>query len=347
MHFRRISNICVGGTPDDVTRLVHPDNRAAAERAARVLGLDIAGVDLLCPDISRSWREVGGAICEVNSQPELGLHWTSTPGRDLDLEMFEALHAGHEFRVPVIALFSGATSPAAARLLQGLWRASGKRTGLSLAQGQWMDQEWVGSGQLSGEEGGILLLRLPELEAAVMELSLQGLREHGHPCDRYDVLSLLALRPGSGTGRMQYEGGIPSANPRLSLVAELLERAHGAVLVDASDQELLALCERKPGLRILGVTPRPGDPAIQAALVSGFEVVYPEKQDNSLWLMHARGAERRRLLCLDELAAATGPNAQPAFMSAIQAAALACAADLPPDLMGAMLSASSAQAALG
>ncbi|MBY0442226.1 MAG: hypothetical protein K2Q25_08845 [Mycobacteriaceae bacterium] len=57
------ANISTGGTAEDVTHLVHPDNRALAERTARVIGLDIAGIDFLTTDVSRSWRDVGGAIC--------------------------------------------------------------------------------------------------------------------------------------------------------------------------------------------------------------------------------------------------------------------------------------------
>ena len=74
-HFVRLarkSNVTAGGMPVAVTGEVHPDNARLAERAAMQLDLDLAGVDLIVPDIAASWRETGGAICEVNAMPELG-----------------------------------------------------------------------------------------------------------------------------------------------------------------------------------------------------------------------------------------------------------------------------------
>lgn len=68
---RRRSNVSSGGTFEPVLDKVHPDNKALAIRAARVLKLDLAGVDLLIPDISRSWLETGAVICEVNAQPQV------------------------------------------------------------------------------------------------------------------------------------------------------------------------------------------------------------------------------------------------------------------------------------
>ncbi|MBY0238604.1 MAG: hypothetical protein K2X55_04750 [Burkholderiaceae bacterium] len=78
---RRTANISTGGLAFDVSADVHPDNRLVAERAAALLGLDIAGIDFLCPDISRSWRDVGGAVCEVNAQPGFRVHWLADPDR--------------------------------------------------------------------------------------------------------------------------------------------------------------------------------------------------------------------------------------------------------------------------
>src|SRR5690606_29500602 len=63
--------ISSGGTPRRVFDEMHPDNARLCERAAQILRLDLAGIDLLMPDITRSWREVGAGICEVNAQPQL------------------------------------------------------------------------------------------------------------------------------------------------------------------------------------------------------------------------------------------------------------------------------------
>ncbi len=73
VRLRRTANVGTGGMPVPVFEEVHPDNARLAVRAAQTLNLDLAGIDLLIPDIRRSWREIGGAICEVNAQPQLGM----------------------------------------------------------------------------------------------------------------------------------------------------------------------------------------------------------------------------------------------------------------------------------
>ncbi len=80
-HIVELSSICslsTGGTAVDVTALAHPDNIHAAERAARLAGLDICGVDFLLPDVKKSYHETGGAILEVNQRPSFDMHDAST-----------------------------------------------------------------------------------------------------------------------------------------------------------------------------------------------------------------------------------------------------------------------------
>lgn len=99
---RRSANISSGGRPADVTELVHPDNVALALRAARTIRLDIAGIDFIMPDITRSWREVGGAICEINGQPQF-----SFTRRQAYAEAISGLVQG-DGRIPVVLLLFNA-----------------------------------------------------------------------------------------------------------------------------------------------------------------------------------------------------------------------------------------------
>ena len=106
---RRRSNVSTGGTTRLVER-VHPDNRRLAEDAARALRLDVAGVDLILPDIERSWRETGGIVCEVNGQPQLGEQ--GTPGL---YQLFLTRLLGGDGRIPTTLVISsdpGASSTA-------------------------------------------------------------------------------------------------------------------------------------------------------------------------------------------------------------------------------------------
>jgi cyanophycin synthetase len=66
---RSTGNLSTGGTSTDLTDVVHPDNVEMATRAVKAIGLDVGGVDFLSTDITESYKEVGGAICEINAAP--------------------------------------------------------------------------------------------------------------------------------------------------------------------------------------------------------------------------------------------------------------------------------------
>ncbi|MBN2825658.1 MAG: hypothetical protein JXQ76_10055 [Campylobacterales bacterium] len=74
VYLRRIANVSTGGTTTEITDLsiIHPDNLNLAKRVAQMLRIDICAIDFLCPDITKSWLEVGGVVCEVNAKPQIG-----------------------------------------------------------------------------------------------------------------------------------------------------------------------------------------------------------------------------------------------------------------------------------
>lgn len=170
VRLRRIANLSRGGSVVDATHLIHPDNVALCVQAAALLRLDMAGLDLLIPDISRSWREVGGAFCEINAQPQTGgAHpW-----------MFEKILKRYVTgcgRVPtVLVLSSGAQSPLASAITDALGRA-----GLRTAQVQ-------GNGQAL-RDGCTAQLIAPDLGALVVVTDGANLMRWGLPLDRFDVL---------------------------------------------------------------------------------------------------------------------------------------------------------------
>src|SRR5690606_20081228 len=82
---RTTANLSSGGTAIDRTDDIHPDNAAVARRAALAIGLDVAGIDLMAPDISRSIRETGGGVVEVNAAPGLRMHLAPSEGRPRDV----------------------------------------------------------------------------------------------------------------------------------------------------------------------------------------------------------------------------------------------------------------------
>ncbi|WP_306754709.1 CapA family protein [Paracoccus actinidiae] len=104
---RRQSNHALGGDSVDVTDAVHPSLRSMAERAATILGIDICGIDFITTDISRSFQETGGAICEVNTRPGLKLHYGVSHGkpRNVAANVLDMLFPdGGPSRCPVVAI---------------------------------------------------------------------------------------------------------------------------------------------------------------------------------------------------------------------------------------------------
>ena len=194
---RRIANVATGGMPVAVNQWVHPDNAQLAVRAAQALRLDLAGVDLLIPDISCSWRQSGAAVCEVNAQPQLG----ATTGPHLYGEVLKTLlPAGG--RIP-IALILGA--PPGNRLAEQLAReleATGRRVGWSDERGVVIGDQRLTADRVDSFAAGLMLIGSSAVEAVVLSVNDDQLALKGLPFDRYDLLVLAGMAVGgdpSGT----------------------------------------------------------------------------------------------------------------------------------------------------
>lgn len=208
LRLRRIANIGAGGMPLPVFERVHPDNAKLAVRAAEALGLDLAGVDLLIPDIARSWRESGAAVCEVNGQPTLG----QITSAHLYPQVLGRMVSG-DGRVPCAVLLGAAGERLTERIAEGL-RHAGLRVGLADGRGIRLDQEWLGE----AAAGSGMLMTDRRVDAALVVLDTAAALEQGLPFARYDLLVL--------AGRM--ENGVP--------LRELFELAY-----PACDGEVLGL----------------------------------------------------------------------------------------------------------
>ncbi|MGE0667647.1 MAG: acetate--CoA ligase family protein [Sphingomonadales bacterium] len=128
VRLRRAANVASGGTPEAAFDRVHPDNARLAERAAALLRLDIAGIDLLIPDIARSWLESGAAICEVNAQPTLG----NTTSKHLYGEILKSMIPG-DGRIPIVMIVGADQSSSVPSLVARILGASGLRTTIASA----------------------------------------------------------------------------------------------------------------------------------------------------------------------------------------------------------------------
>lgn len=328
----RIANVSAGGTAEDVTGIAHPDNVALAVRAARIIGLDIAGVDFLSPDISRSWLEVGGAICEVNSQPGFRPHWLADPGRDIAGEILDVVLDGRPARIPTAAITGTNGKTTTTEMLSRIWTAAGKVTGVCTTARVRVGHEIISTDNLSGQPGARILLTDPAVEAAVMELPRKGLIYLGHPCDRYDVAALLNVQD----DHLGFDG-IDTLEQMAELKAEVLARATQAIVVNAEDELCLAMRARAGTDRHILVARDPQAAAVVEHREQGGEAVFLDQREGRPWIILATGRAATDLMPVDDIPATM--NGLLAFnqTNAMFAAALAWAQGIELDTIRAAL----------
>jgi cyanophycin synthetase len=291
VRLRRTANISTGGTALDVTQRVHPDNRLLAERAARAIGLDIAGVDFLCSDISRSWRAVGGAVCEVNAQPGFRPHWLGDPSRDVNGEILDWLFRLHPARIPTAAVFAGRGGGQRAghvgRLLHHIGLAGGKLVGLQDGGSVWVAQDVISApGQLQAASVNMLLTD-PSVESAVMVMQCEDLANNGHVCDAYDVAALVQLDATDPVDR--------------SVALEVLQRTTGVVVLKADDPSMWELCEQASRQRCVAVTQFAEATGVQEHLARVGEVAFVQNQLGNDWVVWGEGLTRTPWMLCSEL----------------------------------------------
>lgn len=191
-YLRATANMSTGGTAIDVTDIMHPDNAEMAVCAAQVVGLDVAGIDMMAPDITRSICETGG-IVEVNAGPGFRMHLKPSEGKPRNVAgpVIEMLFPPDTpSRIPIVAITGKTTT---ARLVAHILQEHGLRTGLTTSSGIYLDGELLQSGDTTGPKSARMVLRDPNVEAAVLETARGGILREGLGFDRCDVGAVLNI----------------------------------------------------------------------------------------------------------------------------------------------------------
>jgi len=179
---RSTANLSTGGTATDVTDVIHPDNRDMAVRAITAIGLDVGGVDFLIPDITESYRTVGGGICEVNAAPGFRMHVAPSEGtpRDVAGPVIDMLFpAGTPTRVPIAGITGTNGKTTTSRMLAHIAKMAGYTPGLTTTDGVYIDGERTVEGDMTGPIATRMVLADAKIDLAVLEIARGGLLRAG------------------------------------------------------------------------------------------------------------------------------------------------------------------------
>ena len=259
---REILIIRTGNHTCDVTDLVHPETAETATLAARVVGLDIAGVDLVCEDISQPLAGQRGAIVEVNAGPGLLMHLKPENGepRPVGRAIVDHLFpCGGNGRIPVVGVTGSYGKTTVARLVARLLTLSGKRTGLTCSDGLFIDNRRSETGDCAHWEAARRVLMNRAIEAAVFENGSDAILADGLAYDRCQVGIVTNIDDARHTGRFYVDtpeqvftvlrtqvdlvlpGGAAVLNAAEPQLVEMAKLCDGEVIFFASDPELPAL----------------------------------------------------------------------------------------------------------
>jgi len=226
-----------GNVDTDVTERVHPEVAARATEAARVVGLDIAGLDIVAEDIGRPLEEQGGAIVEVNAGPGLQMHVQPADGkpRPVGEAIVDTMFpAGDTGRIPLIAVTGTQGKAETVRLLGKLLGPGRGPVGLATSEGVYRDGELVKRGESSGYDGAQALLQHPLVEWAVCEVSAHSVREEGLGFDCCDVAIVTNVGEEHRSDLSDAET-VEQVSVLQRCVVEAIERGRGWAVLNADD----------------------------------------------------------------------------------------------------------------
>ncbi len=189
-YLRATANLSTGGIAVDRTDDIHPENIWLAQRVAKIIGLDIAGIDVVTADITKPLREVDGVIVEVNAAPGFRMHVCPSVGlpRNVAAPVLDMLFPnGSTGRIPIIAITGTNGKTTTTRLIAHIYRQTGRVVGFTTTDGIYIDDHLVEKGDTTGPQSAQVILKDPTVEVAVLETARGGILRSGLAFDKCDV----------------------------------------------------------------------------------------------------------------------------------------------------------------
>jgi len=321
VRLRENANLSTGGYAVDVTEAVHPEYRMICERAARIVELDICGVDLVVADISEPHRY--GGIVEVNAAPGLRMHTHPSEGkpRDVGKAIVDMMYpAGFNGRIPIVSITGTNGKTTVTRLIGHILAAGGSSVGVTTTDGIWIGGKQIAAGDMSGPRSAQVVLSDPAVDIAVLETARGGIVRNGLGYDWSDV-GVMTNISADHVG----QDGIRSVDDLVRIKALVAERVKpgGVLVLNADDPVLPAVLERpkveRQAKKIVWFSMESSTPRLNDHRTMGGTAYFPR----DAWVVEAEGIAERRLIELASIPLTFGGTAR--FQVANVLAAIAAA----------------------
>ncbi|MDJ0731198.1 MAG: cyanophycin synthetase [Crocosphaera sp.] len=246
-YLRATANLSTGGIAIDRTDDIHPENLWMAERVAKIIGLDIMGIDVVTPDISQPLRAVEGVIVEVNAAPGFRMHVAPSQGlsRNVAAPVMDMLFPPDTpSRIPIVAITGTNGKTTTTRLTAHIYRQTGKVVGYTSTDGVYIGDYLVEKGDNTGPFSAAMILKDPTVEVAILESARGGILRSGlafDSCDVGIVLNVAADHLGLGDINT-----IEQMARVKGVIAEVVH-ADGHAVLNADDPLVAAMTEQVKG----------------------------------------------------------------------------------------------------
>ncbi|MBW4536142.1 MAG: cyanophycin synthetase [Pleurocapsa minor HA4230-MV1] len=244
VYLRATANLSTGGVAIDRTDEIHPQNIWLAERVAKIIGLDIAGIDIVTSDISKPLNETKGVVVEVNAAPGFRMHAAPSYGlpRNIGASVLEMLFPEQTpSRIPIVAITGTNGKTTTTRLTAHIYRQTDKVVGFTATDGIYIQEYLVEQGDNTGPYSAGAILKDPTVEVAVLETARGGILRSGlafDSCDVGVVLNVAADHLGLG--------GIDTIEQMAKVKAVVAEtvKADGYAILNADDPLVAAMADK-------------------------------------------------------------------------------------------------------
>lgn len=275
---RNNANLSTGGTATDVTDDVHPDLAAAAVAAAQTVGLDIAGIDVVCDTILKPLEDQGGGIVEVNAAPGLRMHLDPSfgKGRDVGKAIVDMMYKdGSNGRIPVVAIAGTNGKTTTSRLIGRIFEANGQRVGMTSTDGVYIQGRQIDDGDCSGPRSARNVLMHPDVDAAVFETARGGVLREGLGFDMCDVAVVTNIGIGDHLG-LNYITTVDELAVVKRVIVENVA-PDGTAVLNAADPQVARMAAHCPGSIIYFARDK-ANPVLATHKAQGKRVVYANEE---------------------------------------------------------------------